>query len=171
MPIIVLNDPLKRRSDESPLRKEDALLEVALSYWERLSEGQDMPLRDLFEPIGALELLPHSIFARVDADPATGSMKDGEIQMVGQSVRDRVRANLLGKRFLDVFGDESKSEIWNAYDAAQKNRCPVFLQQNYIGPAEVVEGTRELVLPFRSDDPSVNFVLVVIQFMTADANS
>ena len=170
MPFIVLHSSLRNSPEGFPLQDSDHLLNLALAYWESLCEGDDMPERDRFEPIGAVEVLPHTIFARTEIDQDTGDMTDGEVMMVGVNVRERLRSKLLGKRFLDVFGDPSKSDIWNAYDAAQKNRRPVFLYQNYIGPAEKVGGTREVVLPFKGIGPDHNFVLVVIQFMTVDGD-
>lgn len=135
-----------------------------LSYWNKIKGDRLIPSRRDFDPVDIPRLLPHVILVEVVRNELDQAFEDFKFRLIGTHVEERMRDRYTGRKLSEIEGKGPGSEVWETYCAVKKEKKPMAISLNYIGPMENIKESREIFLPLSSRNSQVDFILVGLLF-------
>ncbi|MCJ7421441.1 hypothetical protein [Sphingomicrobium astaxanthinifaciens] len=135
----------------------------AYNYWYSLLDGRDFPSIDDLRPADLQHFAVNSVlmdFSRGTDDPT--------LPYIGQAVRAQCGVGESVERLSEVPRHSMLGVVADHYARLMECRAPVGFESE--GPEEVGDGPlyRGILMPFSSDDRTIDFVYAVINWKTAE---
>lgn len=131
----------------------------ALAAWQRLRGDAAMPRRDAFSPAAIGPWLGWVIWFEVEHAPF-----DLLYRVMGDSIRERVKRNVVGLRMSTLPHQAPGSTIWSHYRTVVETGAPLQSWLPYEGGDILIERVNHLLLPW-GEDGRVGNILTVCAFV------
>lgn len=137
----------------------------ALSYWEHIRGGKDVPSRADLDPADIPKLLPHLVLLDVLHDP-----RDFRYRLVGTTVEEFMDNYYTGIRMSELPHQRPPSQIWKSCCGVVGSRKPLFSAVPYVGPKKEFVRAEDVILPLAPSNEAVNMLLVAVGYIRKHDN-
>jgi hypothetical protein len=127
----------------------------ALAAWDRLRGDGAMPRREAFSPAAFGPWLGSVIWFEVEHEPF-----DLLYRVMGDSIRERVKRNVVGLRMSTLAHQAPGSVIWSQYREVAATGTPLQAWLPYEGGDILVERVNHLLLPWGEAGRVTNILTV-----------
>lgn len=131
----------------------------AYAAWLRLRGAAAMPRREAFSPAAIGPWLGWVIWFEVQRDPL-----DFLYRVMGDSIRERVKRNVVGLKMSALAHQAPGSTIWSHYRQVAETGLPLQSWLPYEGGDILVERVNHLLLPW-GDEGRVSNILTICAFV------
>ncbi|WP_265587183.1 hypothetical protein [Sphingomicrobium arenosum] len=135
----------------------------AYNYWYSLLDGRDFPSIDDLKPADLQNFAVNSVLMDF-----TNGAEDPALPYVGQAIRNQCDIGESIERLSQVPADSMLGLVAEHYERLMECRAPVGFESG--SAEEVGDGPlyRGILMPFSSDDKTIDFVYAVINWKTAE---
>lgn len=154
------DDDAGREPPPSPVGQDERRMQVrAYNHWASLLDNRSFPSIEDLDPDNLPDFGPHSVLLDF-----TSGIEDPAIQYLGAKLADECGAEGAIRRLADVPSRSLLSRITDHYMQILANQAPIGFEAEFVNQREHTVLYRGILLPFSSDDETIDFIYGVINW-------
>ena len=131
----------------------------AYNHWVSLLKGRAYPSIENLDPAGIADFGPHSVLLDFSA-----GIDDPSIRFLGRALREECGLDHSITRIAEVPARSLLSRLTDHYLQIIANRAPIGFEAEFVGTRGFNTMYRGILMPFSSDDDSIDFIYGVINW-------
>ena len=144
----------------SPVGQDERRMQVrAYNHWAGLLDNRNFPSIEDLEPAALPDFGPHSVLLDF-----TGGIDNPAVQFLGHQLREECGAEGVITCLDDVPTRSLLSRITDHYMQILANQAPIGFEAEFVNQRERTVLYRGILLPFSSDDDTIDFIYGVINW-------
>lgn len=154
------DDDIAREVPPSPVGQDERRMQVrAYNFWASLLDGRSFPSIEDLDPEDLPDFGPHSVLLDF-----TGGLENPSIQFLGDKLALECGAEGPIETLSDVPSRSLLSRITDHYMQILANQAPIGFEAEFVNQREQTILYRGILLPFSSDDDTIDFIYGVINW-------
>jgi hypothetical protein len=151
----IVNDP-----PPSPVGQDERRMQVrAYNHWTSLLDNRNFPSVEDLDPEALPDFGPYSVLLDF-----TGGIENPAIQFLGEKLAGECGTERAIKTLADVPSRSLLSRITDHYMQILANQAPIGFEAEFVNQRESTILYRGILLPFSSDDDTIDFIYGVINW-------
>ena len=153
-------DDVAREAPPSPVGQDERRMQVrAYNHWAGLLDNRNFPAVEDLDPEALPDFGPYSVLLDF-----TGGIENPAIQYLGDKLREECGAEGIIHELDDVPSRSLLSRITDHYMQILANQAPIGFEAEFVNQRELTVLYRGILLPFSSDDDTIDFIYGVINW-------
>jgi hypothetical protein len=153
-------DEVAREAPPSPVGQDERRMQVrAYNHWAGLLDNRNFPAVEDLDPDALPDFGPYSVLLDF-----TGGIENPAIQYLGDKLREECGAEGQINELDDVPTRSLLSRITDHYMQILANQAPIGFEAEFVNQRELTVLYRGILLPFSSDDDTIDFIYGVINW-------
>jgi hypothetical protein len=153
-------DDVSREAPPSPVGQDERRMQVrAYNHWAGLLDNRNFPAVEDLDPDALPDFGPYSVLLDF-----TGGIENPAIQYLGDKLREECGAEGAIHELDDVPSRSLLSRITDHYMQILANQAPIGFEAEFVNQRELTVLYRGILLPFSSDDDTIDFIYGVINW-------
>ncbi len=154
------DDEIGHEPPPSPVGQDERRMQVrAYNYWASLLDGRNFPSIEDLEPEALPDFGPYSVLLDF-----TGGLENPAIQFLGDKLAEECGTDESIETLDDVPSRSLLSRITDHYMQILANQAPIGFEAEFVNQRELTILYRGILLPFSSDDDTIDFIYGVINW-------
>lgn len=154
------DDDIGHEPPPSPVGQDERRMQVrAYNYWASLLDGRNFPSIEDLEPEALPDFGPFSVLLDF-----TGGLENPAIQFLGDKLAEECGTDGTIATLDDVPSRSLLSRITDHYMQILANQAPIGFEAEFVNQRELTILYRGILLPFSSDDDTIDFIYGVINW-------
>ena len=154
------DDDFGHEPPPSPVGQDERRMQVrAYNYWASLLDGRNFPSIEDLEPEALPDFGPYSVLLDF-----TGGFENPSIQFLGDKLGEECGTDDSIQTLSDVPSRSLLSRITDHYMQILANQAPIGFEAEFVNQRELTILYRGILLPFSSDDDTIDFIYGVINW-------
>ena len=154
------DDEIGHEPPPSPVGQDERRMQVrAYNYWASLLDGRNFPSIEDLEPEALPDFGPYSVLLDF-----TGGLENPAIQFLGEKLAEECGTDGTIETLDDVPSRSLLSRITDHYMQILANQAPIGFEAEFVNQRELTILYRGILLPFSSDDDTIDFIYGVINW-------
>lgn len=154
------DDDIGQEVPPSPVGQDERRIQVrAYNYWASLLDGRNFPSIEDLDPESLPDFGPYSVLLDF-----TQGLENPSIQFLGDKLADECGAHGPIETLSDVPSRSLLSRITDHYMQILANQAPIGFEAEFVNQRELTILYRGILLPFSSDDDTIDFIYGVINW-------
>ena len=154
-----VEDEVAREVPPSPIGQDERRMQVrAYNHWASLLDNRNFPSIEDLDPEGLPDFGPYSVLLDF-----TGGIENPTIQFLGDQLAEECGAHDVGA-LSDVPSRSLLTRITDHYMQILANQAPIGFEAEFVNQRERTILYRGILLPFSSDDDTIDFIYGVINW-------
>ncbi len=153
-------DDVAREAPPSPVGQDERRMQVrAYNHWAGLLDNRNFPAVEDLDPEALPDFGPYSVLLDF-----TGGIENPAIQYLGDKLREECGGEGEIRELDDVPSRSLLSRITDHYMQILANQAPIGFEAEFVNQRELTVLYRGILLPFSSDDDTIDFIYGVINW-------
>ena len=154
------DDEIGHEVPPSPVGQDERRMQVrAYNFWASLLDGRSFPSIEDLDPEDLPDFGPHSVLLDF-----TQGLEDPSIRFLGDKLAEECGAQGPIESLSDVPSRSLLSRITDHYMQILANQAPIGFEAEFVNQRELTILYRGILLPFSSDDDTIDFIYGVINW-------